>query len=60
MLPQDNGKNLSMKETIFVSQDCPKVFGSPLTCGSQRANIVKKKKDFLILGERPNFGINGN
>ena len=38
MLHQDNGKNLSKKETIVVSQDCPKLLGSPVTCGSQRVN----------------------
>ena len=40
MLPQDNGKNLSTKEAIVVSQDCPKLLGSPVTCGSQRVNLV--------------------
>ena len=38
MLHQDNGKNLSTKEAIVVSQDCPKLLGSPVTCGSQRVN----------------------
>ena len=38
MLYQGNGKNLSTKETIVESQDCPKILGSPVTCGSQRAN----------------------
>ena len=40
MLDQDNGKNLSTKETIVVSQDCPKFFESPVTCGSQRVKII--------------------
>ena len=34
----DNGKKLSRKETIVVSKDCPKLLGSPVTCGSQRFN----------------------
>ena len=38
-LHEDNGKNLSTKETIVVSQDCPKRLGSPMTCGSQRVNL---------------------
>ena len=37
-LHQDNGKNLSTKEAIVVSQDCPKLLRSPETCGSQRVN----------------------
>ena len=36
MLHQGNKKNLSMNETIVVSQDCHKFLGSPVTCGSQR------------------------
>ena len=36
MLNQGNGKNLSTKETIVVSQDYPKILGSPVTCGSKR------------------------
>ena len=36
MLHQDNWKKLSTKETIMVSQDCPKLLGSPVTCCSQR------------------------
>ena len=35
MLHEGNGKNLSTKETIVVPQDCPKILGSPVTCGSQ-------------------------
>ena len=29
-------KNLTTKETMAASQDCPKFFGLPVTCGSQR------------------------
>ena len=36
MLQQGNGKNLSRKETIVASQDCPKFLGSSVTCGSQK------------------------
>ena len=36
MLHKDNGENLSTKETIVVSQDCPKFLGSTVTCGNQR------------------------
>ena len=36
MLHQDNGKKLMTKEAIVVSQDCPKLLGSSVTCGSQR------------------------
>ena len=36
MLHQGNEKNLSTKETIVVSQDCPKFLETPVTCGSQR------------------------
>ena len=36
MLHQVNGKNLTSKETMAVSQDCPKFIGSPVTCSSQR------------------------
>ena len=45
MLHPGNEKNLSMKETIVVSQDCPKFLGPPVTCGSQRCKVV--------LSERP-------
>ena len=40
MLHQGNGKILSTKETIVVSQDCPKLLGLPVTCGSQRVNSL--------------------
>ena len=43
MLHQDDGKNLSMKETIVVSQDCIKFLGSPVTCGSQRVKTTSKR-----------------
>ena len=39
MLHRSNGKNLSTKETIAVSQDCPKFPGSPVNYCSQRVNI---------------------
>ena len=45
MLNQSNGKNLSTKETIVVSQDYPKILGSPVTCGSKRV-----KYDCIIIG----------
>ena len=48
MLHQDNQKNLSTKETIVVSQDCPKLLGSPVTCGSQRVK-TKKLSDTIYL-----------
>ena len=35
MVHQGNEKNLSTKETTVVSQDRPKFFGKPVTCGSQ-------------------------
>ena len=40
MLHQGNGKTMSTKETIVVSQDCPKFVGSSVTCGSQRVNFT--------------------
>ena len=40
MLLQGNKKNMSTKETIVVSQDCPKFLVSPVTCGSQRVNRI--------------------
>ena len=45
MLCQDNGKNLSTKKKIVVSQDRPKILGSPLICGSQR---VKDSPNLFI------------
>ena len=51
MLHQDNGKKLSMKEAIVMSQDCPKLLGSPVTCVSQRAIQVKEKRK-IIEGSR--------
>ena len=39
MLHQGNGKNSSKEETMVVSQDCPRIPGSPVSYGSQRANI---------------------
>ena len=39
-LHQDNGKDLSTKEAIVKSQDCPKLLGSSVTCCSER---VKKE-----------------
>ena len=40
MLHQDNGKNLNTKETTVVSQDCLKLLGSSVTCGSQRVILT--------------------
>ena len=44
MLHQGNGKNLSTKVTIVVSQDCPKFLGSPMTCSSQMIEGCSDKK----------------
>ena len=38
MLHEGNEKNLSMKETPVMPQDCPKFLGSPVTCGGERVN----------------------
>ena len=38
MLHQGNGKNLSTKETLVMSHNCPKFFVLPVICGSQRVN----------------------
>ena len=40
MLYQGDGKNLSTKETIVVSQNCPKFLGSPVRSGSQRIKHI--------------------
>ena len=40
MLHQGNGKNLSMIETIIVSQDRPKILRSPVTCCTQRVKYL--------------------
>ena len=49
MLHHDNEKNLNMKETIFVSQDCPKLLGLPVACGSQRVNRSKIIQKYFYL-----------
>ena len=41
MLNQSTGNNLSTKETIVMSQDCPKFLWSPVTCGNQRLKTYK-------------------
>ena len=48
MLHQDNGKNLSSKETIVILQECPKILGSPETCGIQWVNQQHKCQLFLM------------
>ena len=40
MLHQDNGKNVSTKENIVVSQECFTFLGTPVTCGSQRVKVL--------------------
>ena len=43
MLQKSNGKNLSTKETVVVSQECPKFLGVLVICGSQRVNPSKNR-----------------
>ena len=43
MLQKSNGKNLNMKQTVFVSQECPKFLGLLVICGSQRVNPSKNR-----------------
>ena len=45
MLHQYNEKNLSAKETIVVSQDCP---NSTVTCDSQGINWILTVKTSLL------------
>ena len=40
---QSNSKYLSTKKTMVVSQDGPKFFGLPVTCGIQRVNSISLK-----------------
>ena len=56
MLHQDNGKNLSTKETIVVSQRCLKFLGSPVTCGSQSVkHYFMQNKDFSNLQRKMSY-----
>ena len=34
-----------MKETIVASQDCPKLLGTSVTCGSQRVKERQTRKN---------------
>ena len=52
MLQQGNGKNLSTKETIVVLQVCPKLLGSPVTCGSQRVHESDLNEKIKTLATR--------
>ena len=54
MLNQDNGKNLSSKETIVILQECPKILGSPETCGIQWVNKQHKCQKFTSDAENDN------
>ena len=54
MLHQDNGKNLSSKETIVILQEFPKILGSPETCGIQWVNKQHKCQKFTSEAENDN------
>ena len=54
MQHQDNGKNLNSKETIVILQECPKILGSPETCGIQWVNQQHKCQKFTSEAENDN------